>query len=102
MQDLINKNMVRGIDRVTFSKCTQCEVCAKCKINVQPFPHCSENISKDLLGLIHADVCGPFGTQSLGGARYFLTFIDDKSRKMFVYFLKSKDEVFEKFCHLKI
>jgi len=30
---------------------------------------------------------------SSGGARYLLTFIDDFSRKVFVYFLKSKMEV---------
>ena len=34
---------------------------------------------------------------SKGGARYILTFIDDFSRKVWVYFLKQKDEVFNKF-----
>jgi hypothetical protein len=38
---------------------------------------------------------------SIGGARYFVTFIDDKTRKTFVYFLKSKDEVFAKFKEFK-
>jgi transposase InsO family protein len=27
---------------------------------------------------------------SIGGSRYFLTFIDDKSRKIFIYFLQNK------------
>ena len=30
-----------------------------------------------------------------------LTFIDDYIRKTWVYFLKYKSEVFEKFCHFK-
>ena len=34
---------------------------------------------------------------SLGGSRYFVTFIDDFSRKVWVYFIKQKSEVFEKF-----
>ena len=34
---------------------------------------------------------------SKGGARYILTFINDFSRKIWVYFLKQKDEVFNKF-----
>ena len=51
----------------------------------------------DVLELVHSDVCGPMSTPSLGGSRYFLTFIDDKTRFVWVYFLKSKDEVFEKF-----
>ena len=34
---------------------------------------------------------------SLGGSKYFVTFVDDYSRLVFVYFLKAKSEVFEKF-----
>ena len=33
-----------------------------------------------LLELIHTDLCGPMQTRSLGGASYFLAFIDDRSR----------------------
>ncbi len=40
-------------------------------------------------------------TTSHGGARYFLTFIDDFSRKTHVYFSKAKGEVFEKFKQYK-
>ncbi|RVE55239.1 hypothetical protein evm_000137 [Chilo suppressalis] len=36
------------------------------------------------LELIHSDVCGPTETPSLGGARYFLTFIDDLTRKVYI------------------
>ena len=36
-------------------------------------------------------------TASLGGNRYFVTFIDDKSRFVAVYFMKSKDHVLQKF-----
>ena len=53
--------------------------------------------AKEPLKLIHTDVCGPMSTNSIGGARYFVTFIDDNSRKTFVYFLKTKDQVFTKF-----
>ncbi|CAA0840084.1 Unknown protein [Striga hermonthica] len=35
--------------------------------------------------------------ESLGGSRYFLTFIDDASRKVLVYSLNTKDQVFEYF-----
>ena len=47
------------------------------------------------VNLIH--VCGPINRYSPGGAKYLPTFIDDKSRHIFVYFLKSKNEVFGKF-----
>ena len=52
------------------------------------------------LALVHSDICGPMETVSLGGNRYFLTFIDDYSRKTWVYFLKQKSEavaVFKEF-----
>ena len=47
--------------------------------------------------LIHSDVCGPISVESIGGSKYFVTFIDDYSRCCAVYFMKQKSEVFEKF-----
>ena len=52
---------------------------------------------------MHSDVCGPMPVLSLGGALYFVTFIDDATRKVWVYILKRKDEVlatFQKFLAL--
>jgi len=49
------------------------------------------------LELVHTDVCGPMNISSIGGNKYFLTFIDDFSRKTWIYLLKSKDEVFHCF-----
>ena len=40
-------------------------------------------------------------TPSIGGARYFLTFIDDFSRKIWMYVLKSKSEVLARFKEWK-
>jgi hypothetical protein len=39
--------------------------------------------------------------QSLGGAKYFVTLIDDFSRKIWVYFCKNKSDVFPIFKPLK-
>ena len=49
------------------------------------------------LELVHSDVCGPMPTKSLGGTSYFVTFIDDSTRKVWVYPLKHKDDVFSTF-----
>ena len=43
-----------------------------------------------LLDLIHTDVCGPF--MSLGGSKYYVSFIDDFSRRIFIYTIKNKSE----------
>ena len=53
--------------------------------------------SKGTLDYIHADLWGPAHTISLGGARYFLSLIDDFSRMVWVYVLKSKVDVLDQF-----
>ncbi|GJV68850.1 retrotransposon protein, putative, ty1-copia subclass [Tanacetum coccineum] len=62
----------------------------------KPYSHQVER-AKDLLGLIHPDVYGPFRTVLRQGASYFVTFTDDFSRYGYVYLLKHKHEVFETF-----
>ena len=51
---------------------------------------------KHILDLVHSDVCST-SERSLGGAQYFVTFIDDHSRKLWVYPLKTKDQVLQAF-----
>ena len=50
-----------------------------------------------MLKLVYSDVCGPMKTKTLGGYLYFVTFIDDHSRKIWVYTLKRKDHVLNVF-----
>ena len=58
--------------------------------------------TEDLLGYLHADLWGsPNVTPSLSGKQYFLSIIDDKTRKVWLMFLKTKDETFDKFCEWK-
>jgi transposase InsO family protein len=47
-----------------------------------------------ILDYIHYDVWGPSPTISYGGSSYFVTFIDDFSRKVWIYMLKRKADVF--------
>ncbi|KAG7302210.1 hypothetical protein JYU34_013686 [Plutella xylostella] len=78
----------------------KCISCIEAKQTRQSFPS-EGSRATELLEVIHSDVCGPMQTASLGGARYFVTFIDDLSRKVFVYPIKSKAEVLEKFNEFK-
>jgi hypothetical protein len=50
---------------------------------------------------VHSNVCGPMSSTSLTGCEYFVTFIDDFSRKNWIYFMKTKDEVFSRFQEFK-
>ena len=53
--------------------------------------------TKGTVDYIHYDLWGPTPVPSKGGTRYLLTFIDDFSRKVLVYFLKHKNDVFPTF-----
>lgn len=62
----------------------------------------AEHHLKGTLDYIHSDLWGPTSVLSHSGARYFLYIIDDFSRKVWVFILKSKDEVFAKFKEWKV
>jgi len=74
-----------------------CERCIKGKHQRTSFPKEGVTRASQPLEVVHIDVCGPIRTTLHGGARYFLTFINDFSRKIHVYLLKVKGEAFEKF-----
>jgi hypothetical protein len=61
-----------------------------------PFSRVMERAA-DLLEIIHTDVCRPMSISTRGGHRYLLTFTDDLSRYGYVYLMKHKFEMFEKF-----
>lgn len=78
----------------------KCEVCVKGKATRSPFKE-EGTRANELLERIHSDVCGPMAVSSFSGAKYFVSFIDDCSRKVFVYTMKSKSEVYAKFVDFK-
>lgn len=78
LRKLSDENLVHGM-KLKFPNEMDCTVCLKSKCTTKPFTH-SDSKSSNLLEVIHTDVCGPINKDSIGGARYILTFIDDKSR----------------------
>ncbi|KAI3461497.1 hypothetical protein Pfo_018160 [Paulownia fortunei] len=70
-----------------------CEHCVLGKQKRVKFGTAIHN-TKGILDYVHSDVWGPSNTLSLGGKHYFVTFIDDFSRRVWVYTMKTKDEVF--------
>ena len=47
-----------------------------------------------ILDLVHSNVSGRMSHVSLRGYEYYVIFIDDFSRKTWIFFLKAKGEVF--------
>jgi hypothetical protein len=70
-----------------------CRGCALGKFTMASFPS-SDTRSAGILDLVHMKVCGPMSRRSLSSCKYYLTFIDEYSRKTWIYFLKAKSEVF--------
>jgi hypothetical protein len=52
---------------------------------------------RERLELVHTYVWGPSHVSSLVGSRYYVTFIDDATRKTWVYFIRQKSDVFYTF-----
>ena len=97
--------LLRNATGIDFSGKTAgsspCEACCLGKQHRLPFPKSVGVKTTEVLQLIHSDLSGKMEVKSIGGANYFLTFIDDFSRKCFIYFLKSKDEAPEIFMEFK-
>lgn len=97
---LQKKSMVEGLPELK-SECLECEACALGKQHRDDFHVHTEKNQRELIELIHTDVCGPMQTMSIDGARYFLIFVDDQSRYTWVYFIRKKSDVFEYFKEFK-
>eukprot|EP00253_Pinus_taeda_P003752 PITA_03752 len=74
--------------------------CALGKYTKLPFP-ASDSRSIGILDLIHIDVSGRMSHVSLGGYESYVIFIDNYSRRTWIYFLKTKGEVFSRFKEFK-
>ncbi|GKC11484.1 putative RNA-directed DNA polymerase, partial [Tanacetum coccineum] len=69
-----------------------CEICQRAKQTREPFS-LSDHTSKRLGDLVHLDLWGPYKVTSSEGFRCFLTVVNDYTRVVWVYLIKSKDEV---------
>jgi transposase InsO family protein len=94
------RRMVTGIPELQVEHEGVCRGCTLGKNTKGPYPS-SDSRSKGILDLVHSDVCRPMTVSSLGGFLYYVTFIDDFSWKTWIYFMKTKDEVFNRFQEFK-
>jgi len=100
LQKLKSHDLVTGLKVKCSTMKLNCEVCNKCKIHQLPYKTSTKR-ENERLGLVHSDICGPMNVPSLGGARYFVTFIDDMSRYTEVIMLKKRSEVITAFKSYK-
>jgi transposase InsO family protein len=99
LRTLHGKGMVEGMSNCTLDFDFY-EHCIYGKQNRVRFPSGATR-EKGILELIHSDVFGPIPIPSLGKSVYYVSFIDDFSRNTWIYFLRKKSEVFDKFKEFK-
>ncbi|KAH9768480.1 Integrase catalytic domain-containing protein [Citrus sinensis] len=76
-----------------FNVCNfKCDVCELSKSHRTTFP-LSLNKNPVPFMVVHSDVWGLSKVSTIGGARWFVTFIDDCSKMTWIFLMKSKDEV---------
>lgn len=78
-----------------------CEECVQEKQHKGKFNKYAGCKIKCRLKVVCSDVCELMQVDSIGENRYFVTFIDDHSRKLWTYLIKKKDEVLEVFKKFK-
>jgi transposase InsO family protein len=92
--------MVCGMPSISLSKNEICKGFMLGKNIKKAFPS-SDNKDHGILDMVHSDVCGPMSSPSLSGCLYYVIFIEDYSRKCWIYFLKAKSDTFDKFKEYK-
>jgi hypothetical protein len=88
--------MVTGLPEIQAEPDGVCKGCAQGKKVKHSFPN-SDSRAKGVLDIVHSDVCGPISPASLSGYAYYVSFIDDYSRKTWIYLLKAKFGKFKEF-----
>nr|GFB18208.1 retrovirus-related Pol polyprotein from transposon TNT 1-94 [Tanacetum cinerariifolium] len=92
INDLAKNDLVAGLPKCKYHKEHLCPSCEQGKSkqashSPKPVPN-----SRQILHLLHMDLCGPMRIASINGKRYVLVIVDDYSRYTWVHFLRSKDE----------
>ena len=78
---------VRGLPKL---KKPENIICKQCQLGNMTKSSFKSKIytSKEILEIVHADLCGPIEVQSYKGDKYIMLFVFDYSRMMTVMFLK--------------
>nr|GEY74621.1 retrovirus-related Pol polyprotein from transposon TNT 1-94 [Tanacetum cinerariifolium] len=99
MKVLASKGRIPDSQKAVVGFCEPCVLGKQKKVSFVKF----RNTRKlQRLELVHADVYGPKSVSLIGGSRYYVTFINDSNRKVWVHFLKNKSEVSNTFKMWKV
>ncbi|CAI7860282.1 unnamed protein product [Closterium sp. NIES-53] len=93
LQKLVKDGSLKGLEvKGAAKEIGSCPTCLESKFTKFPFSS-GTGPAKAPLALVHMDMVGPTRAPSLSGSSYFLTIVDDHTRAVWVYPLKTKGEV---------
>ncbi|CAM9000445.1 unnamed protein product [Rhodiola kirilowii] len=84
------------LDKAVINDLPFCECCVLAKQH-KLSSSAGVHLSKHVLDYVHADLWGPEGHETHGGNKYFMSIVDDFSRFVWTFLLKSKSDAFSKF-----
>jgi hypothetical protein len=97
---LRKQNMVNGLPYIKMDD-EVCEGCIFWKQHKERFSNRTWE-ARECLALVHSYLCGPMETLPFGKACCFLTFVNDYSRKTWVYFFRRSMKCFLIFLSLRL
>ena len=92
INELIRKNLVRGLPKTLLTSDGLCDSCQKAKQRKTSFRRKEESSVVNPYHLLHVDLFGPVNVMSLGRKKYALVIVDEFTRYTWVYFLAGKNE----------
>jgi hypothetical protein len=90
LQILVDHKLLPSLKYLNLNFCKHCIYGKQSRKKLKTRRHGS----KGVFDYIHSDVWGPSPTISYRGSSYVVKFIDDFYKKVWVYLLKRKDDVF--------
>lgn len=94
LEVMLKRDQLPGLQSTNLKFCEHCLYGKQKRVSFLKDEH---NLKEKPLELVHLDVFGPVEVSSLGGSNFFVTFFDDCTRKVWIYMMANKSEVFFKF-----
>jgi hypothetical protein len=100
--ELSGLGLLQGLPLLKFESDLVCAPCCHGKMITAFHSPINTMMTEHPGQLLHMDTVGPSRFHSMGGKWYVLVIIDDYSHYSWVFFLESKDDVFEHFQSLAL
>ena len=97
LQALAKQDLLKCACTCKLKFCEHCIIRKNSKVRFGTTTH----YTKRILNYVHTNIWGHPKTSSIGGKHYFMSFIDDYSRRCWVYTMKHKRKILELFVEWK-